>query len=62
MKTKIDAAKICQLSGCYMAIANGNYMNPIKKIIENQKSYKEKKTDPNCFFWSYCHRLRIPWN
>ena len=37
MKTKIDAAKICQLSGCYMAIANGNYMNPIKKIIENQK-------------------------
>ena len=23
MKTKIDAAKICQLSGCYMAIANG---------------------------------------
>ena len=22
MKTKIDAAKICQLSGCYMAIAN----------------------------------------
>ena len=37
MKTKIDAAKICQLSGCYMAIANGNYKNPIKKIIEDQK-------------------------
>ena len=37
MKTKIEAAKICQLSGCYMAIANGNYMNPIKKIINNQK-------------------------
>ena len=37
MKTKIEAAKICQLSGCYMAIANGNYINPIKKIIENQK-------------------------
>jgi len=37
MKTKIEAAKICQLSGCYMAIANGNYENPIKKIIENQK-------------------------
>ena len=36
MKTKIEAAKFCQLSGCYMAIANGNYMNPIKKIIENQ--------------------------
>jgi len=37
MKTKIDAAKICQLSGCYMAIANGNYDNPIKKIIKNKK-------------------------
>ena len=37
MKTKIEAAKICQLAGCYMAIANGNYINPIKKVIENQK-------------------------
>ena len=36
MKTKIDAAKICQLSGCYMAIANGNNNNPIKKIIEKK--------------------------
>ena len=34
MKTKIEAAKICQLAGCYMVIANGNYPNPIKKIIE----------------------------
>ena len=33
MKTKIDAAKICQLSGCYMVIANGNYKNPIKEIF-----------------------------
>ena len=37
MKTKIDAAKICQLSGCYMVIANGNHKNPIKKIIESNK-------------------------
>ena len=37
MKTKIEAAKICQFSGCYMAIANGNYMNPIKKIVKDQK-------------------------
>ena len=37
MKTKIEAAKICQLAGCHMVIANGNYTNPIKKIIENQK-------------------------
>ena len=36
MKTKIEAAKICQLSGCYMAIANGISKNPIKKIIESQ--------------------------
>jgi glutamate 5-kinase len=36
MKTKIEAAKICQLSGCYMAIANGIPRNPIRKIIENQ--------------------------
>ena len=37
MKTKIDAAKICQLSGCYMAIANGNYYKPITRIIKTQK-------------------------
>ena len=30
MKTKIDAAKICQLSGCYMVIANGVNKNPIR--------------------------------
>jgi len=34
MKTKIDAAKICQLSGCKMAIANGLLNRPIKKIID----------------------------
>ena len=37
MKTKIEAAKICQLAGCHMVIANGNYMNPINKIIQKQK-------------------------
>ena len=35
MKTKIDAAKICQSAGCYMVIANGNLKNPIRKIINN---------------------------
>ena len=35
MKTKIDAAKICQLSGCKMAIANGLPLRPIKKIIND---------------------------
>ncbi len=34
MKTKIDAAKICQLSGCQMAIANGLLIRPIKNIID----------------------------
>ena len=34
MKTKIDAAKICQLAGCQMAIANGLPIRPIKKILE----------------------------
>ena len=38
MKTKIDAAKICQLSGCQMAIANGLLMRPIKKIIKDKIS------------------------
>ena len=37
MKTKIDAAKICQLSGCYMVIANGNHKSPIKKILKSKK-------------------------
>ena len=34
MKTKIDAAKVCQLSGCQMAIANGLSLRPIKKILK----------------------------
>ena len=34
MRTKIDAARICQLSGCQMAIANGLSIRPIKKILE----------------------------
>ena len=34
MKTKIDAAKVCQLSGCIMAIANGLTNRPIKKISQ----------------------------
>ena len=34
MQTKIEAAKICQLGGSSMVIANGLYSNPIKRIIE----------------------------
>jgi len=34
MKTKIDAAKVCQLSGCIMVIANGLSLRPIRKILE----------------------------
>ena len=32
MNTKIEAAKICNLSGCNMVIANGLYLNPISQI------------------------------
>jgi len=32
MNTKIEAAKICNLSGCNMIIANGLYLNPITQI------------------------------
>ena len=35
MTTKIEAAKICQLCGCYMVIANGVKNRPIKEIIKN---------------------------
>tara|TARA_B110000438_G_C15785040_1_gene638050 strand:+ start:612 stop:1718 length:1107 start_codon:yes stop_codon:yes gene_type:complete len=37
MKTKIEAAKICQLAGCYMVIANGNNINPLKKIVKKNQ-------------------------
>ena len=33
MNTKIEAAKICHLSGCNMIIANGLYYNPIERIL-----------------------------
>ena len=32
MNTKIEAAKICNLSGCNMIIANGLHLNPISQI------------------------------
>ena len=35
MSTKIDAAKICNLAGCDMVIANGLYLNPISEIEKN---------------------------
>ena len=37
MKTKIEAAKICQFSGCYMVIANGKNKNPIREVLKKQK-------------------------
>ena len=35
METKLQAAKICMNSGCYMAIANGNHLNPISKLMKD---------------------------
>ncbi len=32
MNTKIEAAKICNLAGCNMVIANGLYLNPLYQI------------------------------
>ena len=32
MNTKIEAAKICNLAGCNMIIANGLYLNPVSQI------------------------------
>ncbi len=37
MNTKIEAAKICNLSGCNMIIANGLHQNPINQI-ENKNN------------------------
>ena len=36
MITKLDAAKICMNSGCRMIIANGQHLNPLKKLIESK--------------------------
>jgi len=36
MTTKLDAANICINSGCHMFIANGIYLNPIKRMIKNR--------------------------
>ena len=48
MNTKIEAAKICNLAGCNMVIANGLYLNPISLI--------EKKS--NCtWFYSKVSKL-----
>ena len=37
MSTKIDAAKICMNSGCFMAIANGKHINPLLKLAKSNK-------------------------
>ena len=40
MSTKIEAAKICQLSGCEMIISNGLNLNPIDKILKREEYTK----------------------
>ena len=34
MSTKLEAAKICMSSGCYMAIANGKYNSPLSRLVK----------------------------
>ena len=29
----------------------------LKEFAKDIKSYKEKKTNCNCFFWSYCYGM-----
>ena len=36
ISTKLDAAKICMNSGCKMYITNGQYLNPLSKLIKNE--------------------------
>ena len=36
ISTKIDAAKICINSGCHMFIANGNKINPLRRLVKNK--------------------------
>ena len=35
MGTKLDAAKICMNSGCYMAIANGKQISPLNRLLKD---------------------------
>ena len=37
MSTKIEAAKMCQLSGCEMIISNVLNLNPIEKILKREE-------------------------
>lgn len=37
MRTKIEAAKICNMAGCYMVIANSNVENGITKILNGDE-------------------------
>ncbi|MFL2890213.1 MAG: glutamate 5-kinase [Pelagibacteraceae bacterium] len=36
MTTKLEAAKICMNSGCRMIIANGQYLNPLSKLMSGK--------------------------
>ncbi|MDB9784491.1 glutamate 5-kinase [Pelagibacteraceae bacterium] len=36
METKLESAKICMNSGCKMFIANGQYNNPLKRMIKKE--------------------------
>ena len=42
MKTKIDAAKVCQLAGCHMAISNGLINRPIKMYMVFTKDFQTR--------------------
>ncbi|UGV40911.1 glutamate 5-kinase [Methanococcoides orientis] len=55
MRTKIAAAKICNMAGCYMVIANSNVNNGISRILAGE-------TIGTLFLANqYVHKNRIRW-
>lgn len=55
MRTKIAAAKICNMAGCYMVIANSNVDNSITRILAGE-------TIGTLFLANqYVHKNRIRW-
>ncbi|MDR6222765.1 glutamate 5-kinase [Methanococcoides alaskense] len=55
MRTKIEAAKICNMSGCYMVIANSNVDKGIRRILDGEEVGTLFLTN------QFVHKNRIRW-
>jgi glutamate 5-kinase len=55
MRTKIKAAKICSMAGCYMLIANSEIKNVVLKILSGEEIgnffLAERGIRKNCSLW-----------